>query len=478
MNRNPHQPPFHASLASEPAGPRKTFAAWAAVVLSLGLFALALPYAGVPLSPFPAFIPIYVTALVIFDLVTAVLLFGHYRALRSIGLMVLGGAYLFSATATAAYALIFPGLFAPAGLLGSGPQTSSALYMLWHAGFPVGLIAYAFIKRLEQTGAWRPRGPRALWCIAATTILVLSVVALFTAFATAGHDALPVFLDGHRTTATGKAFLAAIWLLSLGTLVLLLRSRPHSLLDVWLHVVMCVWLLDLALAAVLNTGRYDLGWYMGRIYGLLAAGLLLIVLLSENARHHARLRELTAALETANESLWRLSMQDSLTQVANRRAFDLHLAEHVALAQRHQRPLALVLFDVDHFKTYNDEYGHQLGDECLKAIAWVLQASGKRPSDLAARYGGEEFALVLPETDPEGALHIANAARAAVAQLCIPHRQCPTGPHVTISAGIAALHQGGKLTPQCVIEVADRALYQAKNAGRNRIVLLQTSALA
>lgn len=477
MNRNPHHPPFNASLASEPAGPRKTFAAWLTVILSLVLFAVALPYAQVALTPFPAFIPIYVTALVIFDLVTAVLLFGHYRALRSLGLLVLGGAYLFTATATAAYALIFPGLFAPSGLLGSGPQTSSALYMLWHAGFPLILIAYAFIKRWEQAGPVHRKGPRALWSIAAMTAAIGLLVALFTVFATAGHGFLPTFLEGNRTTVVGKAFLAGIWLLSLVALGLLLRSRPHSLLDVWLHVVMCVWLLDLALAAVLNTGRYDLGWYMGRIYGLLAGGFLLIVLLSENARHHARLRELTTALESANETLWRLSMQDSLTEVANRRAFDLHLAEHVALAQRHQRPLALVLLDVDHFKTYNDEYGHQLGDECLKAIAQVLQASGKRPSDLAARYGGEEFALVLPETGPEGALHIANAAQAAVAQLCIPHRQCPTGPHVTVSAGIATLHQGERLTPQSVIEVADKALYQAKNAGRNRIVLLEASAL-
>lgn len=471
MPSNPIQRPAQAHLANEPAGHRERFAAGATILVSVVLFMLAVPYATVALVPFPAFIPIYVTALVIFDLITAVLLFGQYRALGAVGLLVLGGAYLFTATATAAYALIFPGLFAPTGLLGSGPQTSSALYMLWHAGFPLAVMAYALIKHQKPRGPqWVERG-HAHRGIVATVGVVLLVVALWTGFATAGHAHLPVFLDGNRTTATGKLVLASIWLLSLAALVLLWRRKPHALLDVWLQVVMCVWLLDIAMAALLNTGRYDLGWYMGRIYGLLAAGFLLIVLLSESARHQAQLRQVTAALEAANASLWRLSMQDGLTELANRRAFDLHLAEQLTLATRHHRPLALVLMDVDHFKAYNDTYGHQLGDECLQTIAKVLRASGKRPSDLAARYGGEEFALVLPETDSHGALHIATATQGAVARLSIPHSQYSTGPHVSISAGVAAIHQGEAMTPQHLIETADKALYEAKRAGRNRVIL-------
>lgn len=467
-----------APLASEPAGTREKVVAGTVVVVSLALGAMALPYAKVPLAAFAAFIPIYVTALVIFDLVTAVLLLGHYRALKSVGLLVLGGVYLFNATAIAAYALIFPGLFAPTGLLGSGPQTSSALYMLWHAGYPLGLVAYVVARRRGARGPARPSGRRALRAIAATAALVLALVAAFTAFATAGHECLPVFMDDNQTTSVGKAFLISIWLLSFGALVVLLWSRPHSLMDIWLMVALCVWLLDLALAAVLNAGRYDLGWYLGRIYGLVAAGVLLIVLLGENARHYARLRSLTTALQSANETLWRSSMQDGLTELANRRAFDMHLAEHLALAQRHRRPLALVLLDVDHFKAYNDAYGHQLGDECLKAIARVLQAHGKRPSDLAARYGGEEFALVLPETDSVGAMHIAAAAQAAVSGLSIAHRECSTGAVVSISIGIAALGEGEALTPQQMIAMADKALYQAKDAGRNRIVLLDAAGVS
>lgn len=471
MSSHPLHRPTQAHLANEPAGYRERAAAGATVLVSVVLFMLAVPYATEALAPFPAFIPIYVTALVIFDLITAVLLFGQYRALGSQGLLVLGGAYLFTATATAAYALIFPGLFAPTGLLGSGPQTSSAMYMLWHAGFPLAVMVYAQIKHHEPHGPqWVERG-HAHRGIVAVVLVMISVVGLWTTFATSGHAHLPLFLDGNRTTTTGKVTLAGIWLLSLTALILLWRRKPHTRLDVWLQVVMCVWLLNIALAALLNTGRYDLGWYMGRIYSLLAAGFLLIVLLSESARHQARLRQVTAALEAANATLWRFSMQDGLTDLANRRAFDLHLAEQLALATRHHRPLALVLMDVDHFKAYNDEYGHQLGDECLKTIAKVLQSSRKRPSDLAARYGGEEFALVLPETDSDGALHIATATQGAVARLSIPHRQCSTGPHVSISAGIAAIHQSEAMTAQRMIEAADKALYEAKKAGRNRVVL-------
>lgn len=302
-------------------------------------------------------------------------------------------------------------------------------------------------------------------------LVVVVVVALFTAFATAGHGLLPVFLAGNRTTVVGKVFLVAIWLLSIAALVHLWRRKPHTVLDIWLLVVMCVWIFDIALAAVLNTGRYDLGWYVGRIYGLLAAGFLLIVLLSENARHHARLMQVTAELRAANDALWHISMKDGLTLLANRRSFDTHLAEHLAIAVRHHRHFALVLVDVDHFKDYNDMYGHQAGDECLQRIARALDTCCQRPADLAARYGGEEFALVLPDTDRDGALHIANTALKAVAALQIAHQRCSTGVCVSISSGVAIAQPGDGMNAQALIGEADKALYRAKSGGRNQVAM-------
>jgi diguanylate cyclase (GGDEF)-like protein len=453
------------------------------MLLSTAVFIVAVPYAKVPLAQFPVFIPIYVTAFVICDLITAVLLFGQYRALGSRALLVLAGAYLFNATVTFAYALIFPGMFAPAGLLGSGPQTSSAMYMFWHTGFPLLVMAYARTKH-EQDDAREPMelkagglkpGQAKYWILVVVAAVIL-VVAGFTAFATTAQGVLPVFLDANHTTATGKAFLVSIWLLSLLALGVLWRRKPHRALDVWLHVVMCVWLFDIALSAVLNAGRYDLGWYVGRIYGLLAACVLLIVLLSENARHYAWLMHVSAELRKTNDTLMHISMQDGLTDLANRRSFDKYLAEQMATAARHKRDLALVLLDVDHFKSYNDEYGHQAGDDCLKLIAAALGSCCQRPADLVARYGGEEFAMLLPDTNREGASHIAEAARAAIAELRLPHSKCSTGHYVSISSGIAFHQPSGAMTSEMLITAADKALYQAKADGRNRVVMTESSA--
>ena len=475
MKSTPYRRSSSTHIANEPAGPREIWSARTTVLISAVLFAVAVFYARTPLAQFPVFIPIYVTALVILDLITAVLLFGQFRALGSVPLLVLGSGYLFTATATSAYALIFPGLFAPTGLLGSGPQTSSAMYMLWHTGFPLAVMAYARgkTKHTDMFTFQRLKARNTRFAVAAAVFMVLLVVAAFTAFATSGQALLPVFLDGNRTTIIGKVFLVSVWMLSLGALWVLRRGKLHTVLDVWLQVVMCVWLFDLALAAVLNTGRYDLGWYMGRVYGLLAAGFLLIVLLSENARHYARLLKVSAELRTANDTLWQISMKDGLTELANRRFFDTHLAEHMAVALRHKRPLALVLVDVDHFKKYNDEYGHLAGDECLKQIAIALDSCCQRPTDLAARYGGEEFALVLPDTDRIGAIHIAETIHTAISSLRIPHRKSSTGPCISISSGVALMPPGAHMTAEMLIGEADKALYQAKNNGRNQLALIE-----
>jgi diguanylate cyclase (GGDEF)-like protein len=252
-----------------------------------------------------------------------------------------------------------------------------------------------------------------------------------------------------------------------------LRRKQHTVLDVWLMVVMCVWLSDIALAAILNTGRYDLGWYVGRIYGLLAASFLLIVLLLENGRQYARLVNMSVELSAANKTLGLLSRQDGLTELANRRSFDEYLAEQIALAGRHNRPLALVLCDVDHFKAYNDLYGHQLGDACLTRVAAALQSCCRRPADMAARYGGEEFAIILPDTDLAGAMQVAEAARTAVIGMKILHGNSTTGQHVSISGGVAVWPTEIGATAQQLIAAADQALYQAKNLGRNRVACVE-----
>jgi diguanylate cyclase (GGDEF)-like protein len=188
------------------------------------------------------------------------------------------------------------------------------------------------------------------------------------------------------------------------------------------------------------------------------------------------LSRMSEQLSAANKSLEQLSRQDGLTNLANRRYFDRYLGKRIAVARRNKRSLALVLCDVDAFKAYNDHYGHQAGDECLKQVAAAIATSCRRPSDMAARYGGEEFALVLPDTDLDGAIKIAELAREAVEHLKVRHAHSPAAPHVSISGGVAAMLIDEDATAEQLIAAADGSLYEAKNGGRNRTVPAQAEA--
>jgi diguanylate cyclase (GGDEF)-like protein len=168
------------------------------------------------------------------------------------------------------------------------------------------------------------------------------------------------------------------------------------------------------------------------------------------------------------EKLRQLSNIDGLTLAANRRNFDEELARMWRRSQREGGAIALVMIDIDHFKCYNDEYGHLAGDDCLRRVADVLRKTVKRPFDLVARYGGEEFAVLLPDTHGAGAEVVAEEMRASVEALGIPH--CRTwDDRVTISCGVAAVERVDGLDPASLVAAADRCLYQAKHSGRNRV---------
>ena len=180
---------------------------------------------------------------------------------------------------------------------------------------------------------------------------------------------------------------------------------------------------------------------------------------------------MTQKLDAANRELRHVSIQDSLTGIANRRHFDDSLKQEWRRALRARRPLALILFDIDYFKQYNDVYGHQAGDECLRAVAGNLARHARRPGDWVARFGGEEFAVVLSETDARGAVHLADQMRAAIDALAIPHSGSAVGRTVSISAGVASMvPESATGEPDELVQWADAALYDAKRQGRNRVV--------
>jgi diguanylate cyclase (GGDEF)-like protein len=171
------------------------------------------------------------------------------------------------------------------------------------------------------------------------------------------------------------------------------------------------------------------------------------------------------------EALRAQSYVDGLTGIANRRHFDVALDRELRRALRNNGQLSLLLMDIDSFKAYNDHFGHQQGDACLTLVAEAFAAMLQRPADLAARYGGEEFAAVLPDTGPEQAAQHAEAIRARIASLGITHAPKATRPHVTMSIGVASFDKERLADAESLLGAADRALYAAKHAGRDRVVV-------
>lgn len=183
-----------------------------------------------------------------------------------------------------------------------------------------------------------------------------------------------------------------------------------------------------------------------------------------------RRKETERALAEANVTLEKIARIDGLTQIANRRSFDETLSQEWQRLCRAKQPISLLLGDIDYFKKYNDHYGHQAGDDCLKQIAKALADSVLRPADLAARYGGEEFVLLLPEIEIHGALLVGQRAIERITDLRIPHAASENNDKVSISIGAATLIPSIDSDPSKLIELADEALYHAKEQGRNRIL--------
>jgi diguanylate cyclase (GGDEF)-like protein len=180
-------------------------------------------------------------------------------------------------------------------------------------------------------------------------------------------------------------------------------------------------------------------------------------------RNHLALRRKTVLLEE-------FALLDGLTEINNRRWFDEALTREWMRARRSGAPLSLAMLDIDHFKAYNDTYGHAQGDQCLIQVARVLRQGMKRHSDLVARYGGEEFVVLAPETPLDAALALVREMTDAVADLAIPHSTSPVADHVTITAGVASMVPTRKERAVQLVEEADEALYQAKALGRARVI--------
>ncbi|HEV7476264.1 MAG TPA: MASE4 domain-containing protein, partial [Burkholderiales bacterium] len=401
--------PGRTLLSTLPAASAEQRRALAVVLISTAIFAAVAPFAKLQLAPVPAFLPAYQAALIVNDLITAVLLLGQFGILRWRALLFLAGAYLFSAFMAVAHALSFPGLFLPSGLLGVGPQTTAWIYFLWHAGFPLLVIAYALSPH-DGKAARVPGDARLaiLGCIG----MVLALTCGLTLATTAGHDLLPTIMAGNRDAPAKVVVATAAWGFSVAALPLLWRRRPHSVLDLWLMVVMCVWVFDIALASVLNAGRFDLGWYAGRIYGLLAASFVLIVLLLENGVLYARLSQAYAAEQRERA---RAEQRSAELDAANK--------ELDAFSHSVSHDLRAPLRAVDGFAAMLEEdYAERLDDEGrrrLKALRLGCTQMGRLIDDLlelshAGRTEVRKWRIDMAALAREVAAQVPDASRARI----------------------------------------------------------------
>jgi PAS domain S-box-containing protein len=307
--------------------------ATAAVLVSALVFVGIVPFAHVPLGAAPAFIPAYETALVIIDLITAVLLLQQFGSSRPTALFVLATGYLFDALLTVAHALSFPGLITAAGWLGGSSQTTAWPYMFWHAGFPLFVIAYAESSRRAAAG--EPATVDTL-SAALTLAAIFGSALLLIVIAIEADSILPPIMSGDSYTTAMRFVVGATWVVSAVALAVLLLKRPYSALDLWLLVVMVAWLADIGLSAVFNAGRFDLGFYAGRAYGLLAVGFVLGGVLVQTGWLH---RHLAAATDRLEEQA------RELTRRVEERTRDVARANRQLNAMLEASPVAIYMLD-------------------------------------------------------------------------------------------------------------------------------------
>ncbi len=275
------------------------------IFLSVAALAVIAPYARTPLPQIPAFVPAYESALWISDLITAILLLGQFYRSQSPSILVLSSGYLMSSFIIVPHMMAFPGVFSKTGLLGvAGSQAVAWLYVFWHAGFPLFVLGHSVTARLEVARGWRWSRPGR--AIVAALALVLVFVLLAVLLATHPEGVLPVIsVNGNYSRMFTSGVSPMMVAIAAGTLIVLWRNNRGAVLDIWLMVVLCAWICDVTLSAIVSDTRFDLGWYAGRVSALASGAFLLGVLLLDLGRLYGRLADALEESEAYNEELLR-----------------------------------------------------------------------------------------------------------------------------------------------------------------------------
>jgi len=441
------------------------------VGVALGLFAfLIAAYADTPVPDVPAFLPVIVVSTFLVDGLTAYLLVVHFFIFRQPAIGIVASAYGFAACSGLLMLAAFPGVFTAKGLLDASSQSAVWIGVFWHVGFPLFILAaVALYATIGDLAIDKERIASSVF--ACCTVPILLAAAL-NWLAMRHMDLLPALVQGSDLHAGIDINIAnLLWTVNaLAIAALIAVTRLRSVFFLWLTVSVFAEFVQVALFLT-STVHYTLGWYAAFTGRLVSSVVLLAALLWEA-------HQLYPLLAAANEELYLASVKDGLTGLFNRRYFMAQLEAELARAHRLGQPVSLIMADLDNFKQCNDTYGHQCGDSILTEVAEVFLKQAHRPGDFAVRFGGEELALVLVGAVRDGAANIAEQIRGKVAAMRFTSPSKPCAPEgITLSLGVATAEPGSSGTAEQLIAAADRALYQAKQLGRDRVCIGHDAAL-
>ena len=430
-------------------------AALTAAVFLVVVSAVAFGSSSVRTVPVAAFMPIVVTFWFCAESLTALLLFGQYYVTGSTGFAIFACAYEFSAL------LAVPYLFASPGVLPGAPPTQVDyqphvwLWSVWHLAFPVLIvIGFALDPLLKRRVGSRREVGASLAFVAIATLVAAVVVTLVVWSA---RDSLAdLVANAHPTALFRFAIAPAVTLANVAACVFVfVRGKSATSLGMWLALATFAAALE-GIISAFSDHTFSLAWYLAKVETTLTASLVLAMLLIEIGLLYGKLTD--------------LATRDALTGLHNRRGLEEYLQWAYDYASRRELGLALLVVDIDHFKRYNDRYGHATGDVALRRVASLLRKSAVRRYDLVARYGGEEFVVALFNVGPHQAAVVAERLKERIGDAKIPHAAVDSG-RLSVSIGVGQVGDAAHATIDELFAVADRALYQAKAAGRDRYML-------
>ena len=450
---------MEATLLHVPTHRSHKLAAAIAAALVVCAAAAAWPHLTTQGAVLPPFMPIFATSVALSEGLTAFLLWTHYRASGRFYFAALAGSYAFVSVAAGFHLAVYPGVFLAGKSLSDGRQTAIWTWLLWRGGFAL-LVTLALAVRGRPHIDNAARRNSMGWLTIGGAMIASGALCRSAITARAALPNLVTSTGAYRHLALDPATLWVAGICLMALCIHLGVTRLHTLMDLWLAVALFAGLADIVLT--LGAGaRYSLGWYAARIASMVSASALLGMLMYETSRTYLKLAD-------AHRALKAFSVRDGLTGVFNRAYFDERYPSELARANASASPLAVLLVDVDHFKAYNDAFGHLAGDECLRRIAQTLGNALTHQGDFVARYGGEEFVIVLPACDALTGLATAERLRRSVADIKIAGPISSTR-SVTVSIGHASSGSRTDVRPATLLASADAALYRAKTLGRNRV---------